>query len=94
MSTRLLLNWRILLALFFSATLALAPAIAEARAGSSYGGRSSSMGSRGSRSFENDGAQPLSHSTAPRPEPPRQPGLAPPMTTPAYGGGSFSGIHF
>jgi len=93
MSRRLVLNWRILLALFFSATLALAPAIAEARAGSSSGGRSSSMGSRGSRSFENNGAQPLSRSMAPRPEAPRQPGLAPPAAAPAFGGGSFFQRH-
>jgi predicted lipid-binding transport protein (Tim44 family) len=93
MSRRLLLNWRIVLALFFSATLALAPAIAEARAGSSSGGRSSSMGSRGSRTFENNGAQPLSRSVTPRPETPRQPGLAPPVTAPAYGGGSFFQRH-
>ncbi len=87
MSRRLLLNWRVLLALLFSATLALAPAIAEARAGSSSGGRSSSMGSRGSRTFENNGAQPVTRSVTPRPDAPRQPGLAPPVTAPAYGGG-------
>jgi len=93
MSRRLLLNWRILGALLLSATLALAPAIAEARAGSSYGGGSSSMGSRGSRSFEGNGAQPLSRSTSPRPDAPRQPGLAPPISSPAYGGGSFFQRH-
>ncbi|MGA7262447.1 MAG: hypothetical protein WBX30_16325, partial [Stellaceae bacterium] len=59
MSNRML-NWRILLAVFIAATLALAPAIADARAGGSAGGRSSSMGSRGLRTFENNGAQPLS----------------------------------
>jgi len=87
------LNWRILVALLLGVTLALAPAIAEARAGSSYGGRSPSMGSRGSRSFENNGAQPLSRSVTPRPETPRQPGLAPPVPSPAYGGGSFFQRH-
>jgi predicted lipid-binding transport protein (Tim44 family) len=90
---RRLLNWRILLALFFSANLALAPAIAEARAGGSYGGRSSSMGSRGSRTYENNGAQPLSRSVTPLPEAPRQPGFAPAMPSPAYGGGSFFQRH-
>jgi predicted lipid-binding transport protein (Tim44 family) len=50
--TRRPLNWRILLALFFCASLALAPAVAEARAGSSYGSRPSSMGSRGLRSYQ------------------------------------------
>ena len=89
---RRLLNWRILLALFFSANLALAPAIAEARAGSSYGG-SPGMGSRGSRTYENNNAQPLSRSVTPLPETARQPGLAPAMPSPAYGGGSFFQRH-
>ncbi len=91
--SRRLLKWRILLALFFSANLALAPAIAEARAGSSSGGRSSSMGSRGSRTYENNGAQPLSRSMTPAPEAPRQPGFAPAAPSPAYGGGSFFQRH-
>src|SRR5439155_167898 len=94
MSRRLLLNWRNLLALFFSATLALAPAIAEARAGSSSGGGSSGMGSRGSRTYENNGAQPLSRSVTPLPQTPRSPGLAPATPSPAYaGGGSFFQRH-
>jgi predicted lipid-binding transport protein (Tim44 family) len=92
MSSRLL-SWRILLALFISANLALAPAIAEARAGSSYGGRSSSMGSRGSRTYEYNGAQPLSRSVTPAPETSRPPGFAPGMPAPAYGGGSFFQRH-
>jgi predicted lipid-binding transport protein (Tim44 family) len=83
-------NWQILLAVLFSAALALAPALAEARAGSSYGGRPSSMGSRGLRSYENNGAQPLNRSVTPTPEAPRQPGFAP---APAYGGGSFFQRH-
>jgi len=87
-------KWRILLALFFSATIALAPAIADARGGSSYGGRSSSMGSRGSRTYEPNGAQPLSRSVTPAPEAPRQPGLAPTMPSPAYGGGFGGGSFF
>ncbi len=91
--SRRLLNWRILLALFFSVNLALAPAIAEARAGSSSGGSSSSMGSRGSRTYENNGGQPLSRSVTPLPATPRQPGLAPAMPSPAYGGGSFFQRH-
>jgi predicted lipid-binding transport protein (Tim44 family) len=93
MMSRRLLNWRILLALFFSVNLALAPAIAEARAGSSSGGRSSSMGSRGSRTYENNGAQPLTRSVTPPPETPRQPGFAPAAPSPAYGGGSFFQRH-
>src|SRR6266478_7180120 len=91
--SRRLLNWRIFLALFFSVNLALAPAIAEARAGSSSGGSSSSMGSRGSRTYENNGAQPLSRSVTPLPATPRPPGLAPAMPSPAYGGGSFFQRH-
>src|SRR5215469_5925864 len=86
-------KWRILLALFFGATIALAPAIADARGGSSYGGRSSSMGSRGSRTYEPNGAQPLSRSVTPAPEAPRQPGITPAMPSPAYGGGSFFQRH-
>ncbi|HEX7199145.1 MAG TPA: hypothetical protein VF213_06690, partial [Dongiaceae bacterium] len=92
MSNRML-NWRILLAIFIAATLALAPAIAEARAGSSAGGRSSSMGSRGSRTFENNGAQPLSRSVTPLPQPSRPPGFAPAAPAPAFGGGSFFQRH-
>src|SRR5271155_907584 len=90
MSNRML-NWRILLALFIAATLALAPAIAGARAGSSAGGRSSSMGSRGLRTFENNGAQPLSRSVPPLPQPSHPPGFAP--AAPAFGGGSFFQRH-
>jgi len=93
--SRRLLNWRILLALSFCAILALAPAVAEARAGSSAGGHPSSMGSRGSRSYENNNAQPLSRSATPLPaEAPRSPGLAPAAPSPAYaGGGSFFQRH-
>ena len=88
-----LLNWRILLALFFAATLALAPAIAEARAGSSAGGRSSSMGSRGSRTFENNGAQPLSRSVTPPPAAVAPARLCPGRARPCLGGGSFFQRH-
>jgi len=84
-----LLNWRILLALFFCVSVALAPAIAEARAGSSSGGRSSSIGSRGLRTYENNSAQPLGRSmTAPT-----QPGFSPAGPAPGYGGGSFFQRH-
>jgi len=94
MARWLIVNSRIILALFFSATLALAPAIAEARAGSSYGGGSSGMGSRGVRTYDNNGAQPLSRSVTPRPEPPRQPGFGSPTPAPAYApGGSFFQRH-
>ena len=86
------MNWRILLALFVCASMALAPALAEARAGSSSGGGSSSMGSRGVRTYEPNSAQPLSRSmTTPPPATATRPGLA---GSPAYaGGGSFFQRH-
>jgi len=87
------LNWRIILALFFCASLALAPAIAEARAGGSSSGRSSSMGSRGLRTYENNNAQPLSRSTTPLPQTLAQPGLTPAVPSPVYAGGSFFQRH-
>ena len=62
-----LLEWRILLPVFFCLTLALAPSLADARAGSSYSGGSSSMGSRGTRTFENNGAAPVTRSMNPSP---------------------------
>src|SRR5215472_4842750 len=86
-------NWRILLAVFVAGVLALAPAVAEARAGSSAGGRSSSMGSRGLRTYENNGAQPLSRSITPLPQPSRPPGFAPATPGPVYGSGSFFQRH-
>ena len=85
---RRLLKWRIMLALFFCASVALAPAIVEARAGGSSGGRSSSMGSRGLRTYENNSAQPLGRSMSPA-----QTGLGPGASSPAYGGGSFFQRH-
>ena len=59
--------WPAFLALFLALTLALAPSIAEARAGKSYssGGTSSGasgMGSRGSRTFEQNDAAPITRS--------------------------------
>jgi predicted lipid-binding transport protein (Tim44 family) len=86
-----LLQWRILLSLFFCLSLALAPSLAEARAGSSYssGGKSSSssMGSRGSRTFENNGAAPVTRSMNPASPSATSPlGGAP---SPAYGGSFF-----
>ena len=84
------MNWRTLLALFVCASMALAPALAEARAGSSSGGRSSSMGSRGTRTYEPNSAQPLSRSMTQPPATAAQPGFTP---SPAYGGGSFFQRH-
>jgi len=79
-------QWRILLSLFFCLALAFAPSLAEARAGSSFGGSGggSSFGSRGMRSFENNGAAPLSRSMAPTPP------AASPLAGGAYGGSFFS----
>jgi len=89
MARKRLASWRIILALFFSASVALAPAIAEARAGGSSGGRSSSMGSRGLRTYENNNAQPLGRSMTS----PAQSGLSQATPSPAYGGGSFFQRH-
>ena len=85
--TRRLPQWRMLFAVMFCLTLALAPSLAEARAGSGSGS-SSGMGSRGSRTFENNGAAPLGrtmHSEAPSPSS----GFAPGAAT----GGSFFSRH-
>ena len=77
--------WRTLFALMFCLTLALTPSLAEARAGGgSTGGFSSGMGSRGLRTFENNGAAPLGRSmTTQAPSP--SSGFAPGM-----GGGFFA----
>ncbi|MGC2522495.1 MAG: TIM44-like domain-containing protein [Stellaceae bacterium] len=85
--TKAKLNWHVPLALLFCACMALAPALAEARAGSSYGGRPSSFGSRGVRSWDYNGAQPLNRSAAP--PAPSRPGFAPGMSGPGYGGSFF-----
>jgi predicted lipid-binding transport protein (Tim44 family) len=52
---------------FCLSAMTLAPTLADARAGSSVGSGWSSFGSRGSRSFENNGASPLSRSATPMP---------------------------
>jgi predicted lipid-binding transport protein (Tim44 family) len=78
--------WRVILALCCCAFLALAPSLAEARAGGSFGSRPSSMGSRGLRSWENNGAQPLNRSLAPQPG---QPGFTPGPGNLGYGGSLF-----
>jgi predicted lipid-binding transport protein (Tim44 family) len=60
------MQWRLLLAMFFCLTIAFAPSLADARAGRSFssgGGSSfSGMGSRGTRTFENNGAAPVTRS--------------------------------
>jgi predicted lipid-binding transport protein (Tim44 family) len=76
-----IVQWRLLLALFFCLTLALAPSLAEARAGSSYSGGGSSMGSRGMRTFENNGAAPVTRSMTQTPQ----------ATSPLAGAGAGAG---
>jgi predicted lipid-binding transport protein (Tim44 family) len=90
-----LARWRMPLSLFFCLTLALAPSLADARAGSSSSGggksSSSSMGSRGSRTYENNNAAPVTRSMTPS-----NPSATSPMgaPSPAYaGGGSFFQRH-
>ena len=86
-----LLQWHILLSLFFCLTLALAPSLAEARAGSSSSGSgkssSSSMGSRGTRTFDNNGAAPVTRSMAATPQATRPLGAGAPAA--AAAGGNF-----
>jgi predicted lipid-binding transport protein (Tim44 family) len=86
-------QWRVFLSLFFCLTLALAPSLAEARAGGSVSGSGKSsysgMGSRGSRSFENNGAAPLTRSATPAPHA-ASPSVA---GAPAAAGGSFFQRH-
>ncbi len=79
-------QWRFLVALLFSLSLALTPSLAEARAGSSFGGGFSGMGSRGLRSFEGNGAAPLSRSLA-------SPEASPGAGGYGYGGGGFFSRH-
>ena len=85
-------RWRILLSLFFCLALAFAPSLADARAGRShsFGGHSSfsGFGSRGSRTFEHNGAGPVTRSLAPVPH------AGSPLAGPGYGyGGSFFQRH-
>ncbi|MGA8381692.1 MAG: hypothetical protein WB710_11250, partial [Stellaceae bacterium] len=83
------LNWRVILALYCSAFLALAPAVAEARAGASFGGRPSSIGSRGGRSWEYNGGQPLSRGLPAQPAIPGRPGFAPGSGYPGSSGNAL-----
>jgi len=82
---RRMLKWRILAPLLFCIALALAPSLAEARAGSSFSGGGSSFGSRGTRSFDNNGASPLSRSMTQTPSATSPLGGA----SSAYGGSFF-----
>ena len=82
--------WRLLFALFCCGCVAMAPILAEARAGSSFGSRPSSFGSRGARSWENNGAQPPNRGLAPQTT---GPNFTPGMPPVAAGGGSFVQRH-
>jgi predicted lipid-binding transport protein (Tim44 family) len=79
--------WSLLFALFCCGCVALMPMLAEARAGSSYGSRPSSFGTRGARSWEYNGAQPLNRGPAPQTSGPNVGAGMPP------GGGSFIQRH-
>src|SRR6266851_1612506 len=83
-----ILEWRILLLLFFCAALALAPSLAEARAGSSSSGGGSSFGSRGTRTFDNNGAAPLSRSMT------QTPSATSPLAGAGAGAGAMGGSFF
>jgi predicted lipid-binding transport protein (Tim44 family) len=78
--------WRSLAVALLCVWVAVAPSLAEARAGSS--GSAMSQGSRGSRTYSNDGAAPMQRSLTPPPSP-SQPQFAPRPApfAPAYGGG-------
>ncbi len=80
------MKWRSWAAALLCAMLVLGPSLAEARAGGSYrlgGGSSfSSQGSRGSQTYNYNGAAPIQRSITPQ----TQPG-APYGTTPGYGSG-------
>ncbi len=87
-----LLQRRVLLALLFGLTIALAPSLGDARAGRSFstgGGSSfSGMGSRGTRTFENNGAAPVTRSMT------QSPRATTPLGAPATAaGGSFFQRH-
>src|ERR1700761_5529601 len=82
------MSWRgsgRLAALFLAAIITLSPVLADARAGGSYragGGSSfSSMGSRGSQTYNPSGAAPIQRSIPPQTSP-----SAPYGTTPGYSG--------
>ena len=80
--------WSLLFALFCSGWVALAPILADARAGRSFGNPPSSFGSRGARSWEYNGAQPLNRGPAPQTSGPNFAAGMPPAA-----GGSFVQRH-
>ena len=79
-------RWHILLSLFFCLCVALAPSLADARAGRSFGGSGvPGIGSRGARTFEPNAGQGITRSTTPEP----QAGTPFGAPSPAYGGSFF-----
>jgi predicted lipid-binding transport protein (Tim44 family) len=81
-------GWRAVAIALLCAWIALAPSLAEARAGSSSSGRVTSQGSMGSRTYENNGSAPVERSMTARPTPsPSAPLASPGYNSPAYGGG-------
>jgi hypothetical protein len=80
--------WRRWAAVFLAISIALAPALAEARAGGSYrlggGGSFSSMGSRGFQTYNFNGAAPIQRSITPQTGP-----ASPYGTQPGYGYGGY-----
>jgi len=92
--TRFFSHSRGALALFFCLSMVLAPSLADARAGGSSSGHSSSsgMGSRGTRTFEQNGAAPITRSANPSPSSPSA--TVPGSPAPAHAaGGSFFQRH-
>lgn len=89
---RRLVQWPAVLSLFVCLTLALAPSLAEARAGG--GGKSSfsGMGSRGSRTMENNGAAPVTRSMNPA-TPAKSTAAGMPAGAATAAGGSFFQRH-
>ena len=81
-------RWHAALAALFCTALVLSPSLAEARAGSSsgFGHATPGIGSRGTRTFEPNGAQPITRSATPAPAPHA---AAPVGPSPAYGGSFF-----
>jgi predicted lipid-binding transport protein (Tim44 family) len=83
----LMTKWRGVAWLFLALAIVVAPALAQARAGGSYGlgggGSFMSQGSRGTHSYDLDGGQPLQRSLTPQPGS----GASPYGTQPGFGPG-------
>ena len=95
--SRRLAPWGAVLSLIVGLTIAFAPSFADARAGgstsSSGASSSSSMGSRGQRTFEQNGAAPITRSANPTPASPSASPMGAPAGAAAGAGGSFFQRH-